>query len=487
MERIAKSFHQLKLAHSIDLRGRSRNYLCSPEDKFSTSDLFSTKAPPEKPFLPPSFHVPAIIDALRLSHRYQQLVRLVPGEADAYCAQHLLKLGGTVLTSDSDLLVHDLGLGRVVFLRDIYLDGASSLAGVFFSPSLICEKLGLLSSDQIRRIGYERRQNPNQSFPQILQECLKPIKHLDLYTEFCQEYTHHETAPLPTSEAGTPIQIGALDPRLSELVLQFQNSDDMEDITSCKMFLPILIEGPFQGSAWEQSTTVRQLAYTVLRQLIPGHCSSVQEYRRVNNTAQKGRSLNLLNKDSAEEFVGVLVDLMDGIQNTGDNDSELSWLLCCLILDIRHCRAEDKQSHCLQMLQSAARTRSYDKVSWDVIHFAAQLQAAYYSFRMLSQITSLVPATETKLGLHDLLVSLPPLTQSPDIECAIKLLSGEHAKVLAIVKRLVPVPEELPKEPKRTGPGRPKTSRSQGRRVTKKTPARSGASQNPFEFLAQHD
>ncbi|KAH6889110.1 XPG domain containing-domain-containing protein [Thelonectria olida] len=489
MERMAKSFHQLKLAHSVDTKGRPRDYLCSPMHKLLTSDLFSTKAPPGKPFLPPSFHVPAVIDALRLSPRYRPLVRLVPGEADAYCARHLLNSGGTVLTSDSDLLAHDLGSGRVVFLRDIYIDGDSRLACTTFSPSQICERLGLPSSDQICRLAYERRQNPNSSLPQILQECFKPIGHASLYEEFCQEYLHHETAPLPASQSGTPLRIDSLDPRISELVLQFENPSDAKDFSQYKIFLPILIEDPSRGSAWEQTTSVRQLAYTILRHMIPGNSSSVQEYRRVNNTAQKGRKLDLMHKGFTQEFSKALVDLMVGVQSSVDNDVELSWLVFCLIVDIRHCCEEEKQSHCLKMLQRASRTRSYNKVSWDVIHFVGQLQAAYYSFRILHQIISLVPTTEVKSNLHDMLASVPPLTKFPDIDRVIGLLlRTQEIQTLAIVKKFVSLPEEeLQQEPRRTRSKQPKASRG-GRRAAKAS-ARidSQTGRNPFEFLAQYD
>lgn len=61
----------------------------------------------------PWFLVPAIIDALRKHEQYWGVTRLVSGEADRFCAEDVCKQGGTVLTSDSDLLVHNFGHGRI--------------------------------------------------------------------------------------------------------------------------------------------------------------------------------------------------------------------------------------------------------------------------------------------------------------------------------------------------------------------------------------
>ncbi|KAH7022433.1 XPG domain containing-domain-containing protein [Ilyonectria destructans] len=486
MERMTKSFHQLKLAHSADPRGRSRNYLSSPKDKCETSALFSPKPPPGRPFLPPSFHVPAVIDALRLSPQYRSQVRLVPGEADAYCAQHLLDSGGTVLTSDSDLLVHDLGRGYVVFLRDIYLDGDSRLACARFSPSHICERLGL-PSDQICRLAYERKRDPHLSLPQILQECSKTVRDGAIYDEFRQEYLHHETAPLPASLSGTTLKTDFLDPRISELVLQFGTPYSIEDTRQHKIFLPILIEDPTRGSAWEQSTSIRQLAYTVLAWIIPSQSSSVQEYRRVNNTGQKGRQVPLIPKGPAHDFAKDLFRLMAVILKETRADVELAWHILCVSLDIRHCFEEDKQSHILQTLQKASQVNS-SKVSWETIHFVAQLQAAYYSFRILHQVLSLVPAKEALPDLYKMLDSLPTLSDFPDIDTVIAfLLKTSEPQTLKLVTKFVPLPKPDVQESKRAAPKKRKASKDSVPRVKASTGVRPSAAKNPFDVLSQDE
>ncbi|KAL4732480.1 hypothetical protein ACLX1H_001496 [Fusarium chlamydosporum] len=285
MQRMVKSLDQLKKVHSTETNGFFPAYFSSLSEASPT--LFSAARPPVgKPTIPPSFHVPAIIDTLRLSSRYAELVHLVPGEADAYCAQHVSHSGGTVLTSDSDLLVHDLEKGSVVFLRDIYRDDQSHLACARFSPAHICEKLKL-SSSEICRFAYERKSSPHSTLPQLLQDCARPISDQIGYNEFCQ--------------------------------------------------------------------------------------ASLQK-------------------------------------------------------------------------------PVFKRVSWDTIHFVAHLQAAYYSFRLLKQVISLEQPKSILPELRDMLSSLPPLEECPNIESTIEFLQASNeARVYETVAKSVPLPNiDMGTKPKRT-------------------------------------
>ncbi|KAH7171529.1 XPG domain containing-domain-containing protein [Dactylonectria macrodidyma] len=483
MERMTRNFHQLKLAHSSDPRGRSWNYFSSPTNAYEAAALFSPKPPPGRPFLPPSFHVPAIIDALKLSPRYRPRVRLVPGEADAYCAQHLLDSGGTVLTSDSDLLVHDLGSGSVVFLRDIYIDGDLRLSCARFSPYQICERLGL-PPDKFCRFAYERKRDTHLSLAQILQECSKPVGDPPSYDVFRQEYLHQEIAPLPVSQTGITLEIDCLDPRVSELVLQLSNTCKREDYQQHKIYLPILIEDPTRGSSWEQNTSIRQLTYTLLGWIIPAQSFSVQEYRRVNNTLQKGRQVPLMSKALAGDFAQDLVVLMSSIKREIRLDNELAWYIFCLSLDVRHCLEEDKQSHTLRTLQNASPVIS-GKVSWDTIHFVAQLQAAYYSLRMLAQALSLVPANQLLPGLHQMLTSMPPLSAFPDVSSVIELLlKTDELKTLKLVSKFVPLPQPDTGGSKQAVSKKRETSKDDAP-VKPVVGRKTLSARNPFDILSQ--
>ncbi|KAJ4213459.1 hypothetical protein NW759_010878 [Fusarium solani] len=486
MERMVKSLNQLKALHSKDPSGFSPAYFSTAKETPPT--LFSSTQPLGKPFLPPSFHVPAIIDALRLCSRYTKLVHLVPGEADAYCAQHLSKSGGAVLTSDSDLLVHDLGHGRVVFLRDIYLDGQSRLACASFSPSHICEKVKLSPTSKICRLAYERKRSPHLTLLQLLRDCAQPVVDTAGYTGFCHEYLDHETAPLPVSTTDGEIQIESLDPRISELILQLGNQDaQTNDLNGDIIFLPILLESPSRGSAWEQSTPIRQLAYTVARWIIPGSSSIIQEYRRVNTSVQKGRQVHMLPKEAAKAWAQDLTSLMSEVTGESERDATQTWQILCLILDIRHCREEGKKSHVLQILEECSQQTAFKRVSWDIIHFVAQLQAAHYSFRLLKQVISLASVEETMPELYSMLSSLPSLAEFPTIESTLEFLrkSGE-VKILKTITRLVPLPDTDPGEqPRRAPPPKKRKAVKQHGRGKKAGPGNT-ATRNLFDILS-HD
>lgn len=492
MERMFRTFRQLKVFQAAHPRECSLAYLSSTSD--SIPELFSTAPPPGKPFLPPSFHVPAIIDALRASPVYQSLVCLVPGEADAYCAQHLSQHGGIVLTSDSDLLAHDLGNGRVVFFREIYLDGSSNLTCSTFSPREISERLGLPSKD-LCRFAYERKSCAHSTLPQILQNCARPVKDNVGYERFCQEYLRHEICSLPTSADGGSVPIGFLDPRLSELILQLGlgNSESLE-VRENKIFLPVLVEDPLRGSAWEQSLPIRQLAYTLARWLIPGTDSSVQEYRRVNTQVQKGREVFFLTKPNAQAFAEELVAALAQVKEETNNDPILCWQILCLYMDIRESFEQGKKSSVLQVLQqprNLPRSKT-GKIGWEIIHFAAQLQASHYSFRMLKQVTNLFSETEkdsTVSGIRDMLVTFPELSQFPDLEKTIGVLQhANRIQTLKIIARFLDIPD-IPSKTAKQQLQPPKDNRQKrpkgGRQVKAASNVMPPAFRNPYDVLSQ--
>ncbi|KAI7764769.1 hypothetical protein LZL87_003974 [Fusarium oxysporum] len=486
MQRMIKSLNQLKASHSSETNGFFPSYFSAANE--TAPVLFSAVKLPGKSALPPSFHVPAIIDALRSSPRYTKIVILVPGEADAYCAQHLSQSGGTVLTSDSDLLVHDLGKGSVVFLRDIYLDDQSNLACASFRPSHICEKLKLASSAEMCRFAYERKRSAHSTLPQLLQQCAQPITDQTGYTEFCHEYLDHVVAPIPTSTCGKVIEIGSLDPRISEMVLQLGPQSGHTHTTSDpKMFLPILLESPSRGSAWEQSTSIRQLAYTVARWIIPGAFSTVQEYRRVNTLAQKGRQVPMLPEKEAKAWSQELVRLMTMIRAGTQVDITRAWYILCLTLDIRYSHEDGKHSHSLQILEETLQAPTFRKITWDTIHFVAHLQAAFYSFRLLKQIISLGQLQRALPDLNDMLSSLPPLAEFPDVERTIVFLQRSNEdRIYKTISRLVPLPNaNIDAKPKRTAKDKKKRKVGKDDAPKRQNSSAKSSSRNFFDVLSQ--
>lgn len=125
-ERLNSSRKQLEIFRSsnpslIAEPGKGRRF--TPRLPFSYSTVHDKlKALPALPFL-----VPAAIEAL-IDSRYQSQTRVVPAEADVFCAKYASLHGGTIFTSDSDLLVYDMAeMTNIILFRDIELIGNTSI------------------------------------------------------------------------------------------------------------------------------------------------------------------------------------------------------------------------------------------------------------------------------------------------------------------------------------------------------------------------
>jgi hypothetical protein len=452
---MVKASVELTQFRSSHLEGCPPKYLAGSDIE---PPLLSVNHSGDKQVPSPAFLVPAVLDALRKRPNYGSLVSVVPGEADAFCASHLKIHGGVVLTSDSDLLVHDVGAGRVAFFRDMYDHDDKNPSWKFSSYNMndILARNGLESSGvDARRLGYEIHCNRNSSFNAMVISCLQDTKakaSLEAFEEFCRQYVDHEIGPLPHTAQGSTIEISDLDPRISELVLQLGNKPDAEN--DPVMFLPILIEDATMSSAWVPSAPIRQLAYTVFTWLLPEDArrrqQPIQEYRRVQTIQQRGRSVSVLSKPAALDAARVIIGDTKRLKSLVGAGSEIFWILLCLASCIRECQEQEKQSHCLSALRSAHAdppSPNPRKVSWSLIHFTAHIQASYYSFRMLTQIIALIPKGEWKYmpgevaELRDELSDFPGTGEFPEFDTTADLLGrvGE-LHMLDMLGHLVHVP-----------------------------------------------
>lgn len=435
-----QSTSRLTRFHSGTPQGCPLSDISSEPDK--ALNFFELRVADKKPVLAPPFLVPAVIETLRSSPQYQGLVSLVPGEADAFCAQHLSRRGGVVLTSDSDLLAHNIGEGRVAFFRDLCLDATERIACAMFCPSRIAQGLGPSPPKDLCRLAYERKCSPQASFAQLKKACLLPVMNEADYLEFCQQYVQHEVSPLSLSVNGDAICLDGLDPRMSELVLQLGQSQPGSDHngSDAKVFLAQLLDSPARGSAWEQSMPTRQLAYTVARWIIPGTSSSVQEYRRVQSVDQRGRQADMMPQSAAREYIDTVLETMGRLAELMPDDQATYWILLSLVLELRACDLNGKSSHTLRTIQSPPATKTSSRIPWDIMHFAASIQAGLYSLRMLKQVLALAPPGEAGLPssnlaqLRDELSHLPPLAQYPGIDEIVGFV--QKADTLGIMKIL---------------------------------------------------
>ncbi|OBT92582.1 hypothetical protein VE01_09620 [Pseudogymnoascus verrucosus] len=414
------------------------------------------------------FLVPAILEKLLASERFQSITSVSPGEADLYCARYVKEHGGTVLTGDSDLLVHDLGaLGSVSFFKDLEVSEQCNIKTIRccqYTPALIVERLDLNRSYGLKSFAFEMVMDPHASLPKLKQKS-KDIKAVTgypgMYTDFVKEYEAlpKEVHTTECTESSAPKSLQAvlstLDPRISEYVLQFPRAAEAaerpfpasvqpaENGNSVDMFLPFLLDCPSKTSAWEMSTAVRQLAYGVMNLTEPkeNHVVAVVEHRR-QQKGSRGREWQLPTYDEIDEASAGLVELAESIGKKMPGLSDFGlWRAIGLHQDLVFSSSAGKQSLGSLIIESGGPKR----LSWDTIHFSAQLQGSFYSFRMLKQIleAALVSQYEENLSaaskrLSELLKSLPELQAFPDVHADLESFkSSADCKALSAVKALL--------------------------------------------------
>lgn len=461
-----------------------------------------------------SFVVPAILEALKSSSRYVDLTEVVPGEADLYCARYLKQHGGVVFTSDSDLLVHDLGSkGAVSFFSDIESTGDTSavLRSQIFQPATISDRLALPKSHGLHSLAFEIVTDAHGTFPKLVKQAqdLKAITdHRQMYDEFLKEYTSLPVeSELPSESLETLRVLQYLDPRTSEYVLHFASLARTAGqplvsgkTASCSphVFLPFLLDCPVRTNAWEVSTATRQLAYGLLNIIVPTseHATSVFEHRRQMEKSG-GRELMLPKVSDIPEACIAILQTFEDLKKKRPNFTQTQiWIAFAVHQDIEWSLANSKTASSQLFLQRMA----YPKISdpsgyfgWDIVQFFAQLQGSLYSFRILQQITSLVFSTGPKTFipeavhcLNSLLSSVPSFVDYPDLGTASSIVrKSDGSKFLTNLKDVMKVLNYLSPAPAR-GPSKSMKSLKKKRKreqAASESPAGKAKSSNPFALL----
>ena len=117
-----------------------------------------------------------------MDSKYSTVTKMVPGEADPYCARRARRKGGIVFTSDSDLLIYDLGKhGSVVYFSDLELhvrdgDDVSDVHVCIhaneFRPHAITQRLRL---PDLVGLAYVMARHPSLEVPQIVSSYVLPV------------------------------------------------------------------------------------------------------------------------------------------------------------------------------------------------------------------------------------------------------------------------------------------------------------------------
>ena len=387
----------------------------------SMLSLGPSKVQEKIPALP--FLVPAVIEKLQATPKYASITIVQPGEADLYCARHVKEHGGIVLTGDSDLLVHDLGTaGSVAFLKDLNVVenlNRKSLRCQVYEISTIVERLALKPIHGIRPLAFEMVMDAHASFLNLVQRakgCKAMTEYPGIYAEFAAEYLAlskdlHVEYSAESRPNSIQSKLRSLDPRISEFVLQFplpaaaarlpfERQRDRE----VQIFLPFLIDCPSKTSAWEASTATRQLAYGLLNLITPPQhqVSSIIEHRRQQSKESRGREWALPNEDQIAEAAQDLVSLHDRIIGLSITNTE-AWRFMAYYQDLELAESTGKESLGMKVTAEGNHNK---RLSWDAVHFSAQLQGSYYSFRMLKQVLGVVlacrPASKLPASLNAL-------------------------------------------------------------------------------------
>ncbi|EFZ01488.1 hypothetical protein X797_005413 [Metarhizium robertsii] len=404
MGRMMRATTRLNRLYVSHLQGCPVSYLAS-DDIEADVDIYKSGGTDVCPLTDPCFLVPAVLNCLRESTQYRKITEVVPGEADHFCAANVSKYGGVLITSDSDLLVHNLGEGQVAFFRDLHAESGHCFKFLSFAPRQIFDKVGLAYPEKAIQLAYERKMAPQATLSRLIDICSKPAPLSADYIEFVENYTTSEEVVRLQKVGLEVLNLNDLDPRVSELVLEFYSRrSGMSMNSSIRMFLPPLTECPGLRSAWDKSTPIRQLAYSIGSHILPRKdgCLQVREFRRVESISHAGRQsvARLISSVMVLNFGFFLAMALDKMESTRKGEETLT---------------ETIDKYFVGLTAKSGDT----SVAWGIVHVAAQMQGTLYSLRVLQQTLRSVfsPEIDEALpevtGLYTMLSELIPVELYP--------------------------------------------------------------------------
>lgn len=377
------------------------------------------------------FIVPAVLDAVS-SSKYAKVTSVVPGEAEAYCASVARKTGGIILSDDSDLYVHDLGLGTFVHFDLVGMRATSHEQPG--SGLVACEviELGLNSPNDVaksfgvgnlRELAYQFTRGYSQTLPEAMKSAKKrqAIDQIS-FDDFAREYTTEPSileSECFSSEALARVstQSHLSDPRVSEVICQLESKASH----ATEAYLLSLVDDPTRSSAWLVSSSQRTFAYSVcvlsLKSTSGRANIAIEEcIRRGQDFVKQG--ISLLTEPETNAYASNLLGNLRTFTITFSNiPSNLIWRLYALFEVYQWHLNTNKTPPTQELLNSALTGKVHPQLTWQTIHLSAQIQAILYSLRMIHQIFIYVtsaaasPLSPTLKDLATTLETLPSLAQ----------------------------------------------------------------------------
>lgn len=353
-------------------------------------------------YLPePPFMVPAVVEDLRtcpLDTSFTDVVHLVAGEADKYCAAHGLRTGATVLSNDSDLMVFDTGEeGSVLILDSLEAKTSEDADGIEISGSILRPNqiITTLRVDSLLRVAFERFKDPYISFNNVVRRAQLPLKPQDqsTFSTFMKEYAVGD-ANLVSAFPSPSIK---LDTRISELYHQLCRPQERSSQEYPQIYLPMLIENHARTNSWTFGLPLRILAYSLLNLSSHSDATIVEEHTR-SGSRIRPRQLALHTNATSPALSSIVATTLHNLRTmrallspTIQDAKPLLWRLiatCYLLQSLqRNQRPFPDEEWLIGFLRDGYVEGC---LALDAVHFDANLQAVWYSFRMLRQVVCLI-------------------------------------------------------------------------------------------------
>ena len=377
---------------------------------------------------PPPFMVACVLDGLRNTYMSRYAVKVVPGEADSYCATVARNTDAAILSNDSDMTMYDLGSeGSLVLLDSLDLVADNSpgldykrqthtLKGQRLHPVNIARRLNLnkpLGNSSLLRYGFERASDSSATAGMIRSRCISSHSAGagEAFQQFCELYKDPKEIET-TEDAANPIV--QLDPRLAELYCQYNCAEYMaKPPQGPHIYMPIVIEDPTRDSSWTYGRGLRILGYSLLKHSAENagnllHHESVMEFGR-RGPRVVGTPLKLL--DKAKLTCATETMVRDLRQNASRVDSSLQWRLFAF-KEVNQEKARNGKPTIPHAWVTEFLSRSYvgGELSWDDIHLNANMQAVLYSLWILRQACVVSkPHKDLQIPIDHLSQTLQPL------------------------------------------------------------------------------
>ena len=357
------------------------------------------------------------MEALRVSD-FAHATRIVPGEADDWCATYANdNTRAVVFTSDTDLLLYEYPLqSLVVFFKDVSFSPSPDFKA--YSPTTLSQRWNLSS---LIPLAYATVQEPWKSLSENVELAQSYGLESDAYLDFSKRYT---TKAQILSSASTRLEVQAalqkLDVRVSEFVHQV-----LDDPFIPIVYLPFLLEDPNQASAWNIGQDLRILAYSLLS---PNHVAVQECKRKAQSVTIQEHALYPLGQVQA-----TAKDLLDTVSSwmlwtaSIDLPRDLIWPLFAVTLVLPHLSLAPQISLHVRIINGDFNN------TWEFVHLNARIHAAIYLLRVLRQCIQV----------------WLPINYARDDEDLHKIMTGlsQHFEGLPTIADTITMPGQSIKEP----------------------------------------